>query len=179
MSEERQSAISNRLSVKGASYLYVPHHSFQTGENNVPNPGRLPSSESLRNCMYATGSSSGRCRLSRNSLKSTLPIKSNSYEITKQSTGEPFTHPFMIVLAKAWLVLNVFPSRLRLLAIGACKLPVRPNSAFSTQVLMKFSFRNSIIAFLERTPVLKILPVPQHDSSKRGPSNETACIGFC
>ena len=70
---------------------------------------------------------------------------SNSVDSTKESAGEYFFQPFMIACAKAWLVLNVAPSRSRLFAIGSRKLGTRPNSEFGTHVLMKFSFKNAMI----------------------------------
>ena len=93
--------------------------------------------------------------------------------MTKQSTGEPFfvpvLQPLIIVCANSWLVSNVLPSCTRLLAIGSHKLRIRPNSAFGTQVLMKFSFKNVMLRSLERTPALKDLPLAQQDSSASGP----------
>ncbi len=72
-------------------------------------------------------------------------MTSHSGEITKQSTGEPLVHAFLMACAKGLVILNVLPSRSRRLVIGSRKLGVRPNSALVTQVLMKFSLRNSMI----------------------------------
>ena len=116
---------------------------------------------------------------SRNSLRGSCPFSSKSGDITKQSTGESFFHLLMIACAKGCVVSNVLDSRLRLLAIGSCKLRVRPNSALGTQVLMKFSFKNLMPRSCERATALKPLPLPQHDSSASGPSIEMAWIGFC
>ena len=85
----------------------------------------------------------------------------------------------MMACAKRWVVSNGLPSRARLLAIGSRKLRTRPNSELGTHVLMKCSFKNSTIESLERTTALKPFPLAQQDSSKIGPSNETAWIGFC
>ena len=85
----------------------------------------------------------------------------------------------MIACAKGCVVLNVLPSRSRRLAMGSRKLGVRPNSALGTQALMKFSFKNSMIRSLESSTALRLLPLPQHASSKSGPSIEMTWIGFC
>ncbi len=106
------------------------------------------------------------------------PIISNSGEITKQSTGEPFFHPFIIACAKACVVSKILLSRSRRLAIGSRRLGVRPNSALGIHVLMKFSFRNSMIRSSESSPALSALPLPQQASSKSGPSTEITWIGF-
>ena len=69
--------------------------------------------------------------------------------MTRQSTGEPFFDPafqaLIIVCAKGCVVSNVLDSRSRLLAIGSLRLRIRPNSELGTHVLMKFSFKNSMI----------------------------------
>ena len=106
-------------------------------------------------------------------------MSSNSVDSTKESAGEYFFQPFMIASAKGCVLSNGLNPRSRRTAMYAFLLGVRSNSKFYTQVLMKFSFKYSIIRLLERTTALRALPLPQHDSSINGPSIEMAWIGFC
>ena len=113
------------------------------------------------------------------SLTGCLPIKSRSGERIKESDGECFFHPSMIASAKGCVLSNGLYPRSRRTAMYVFLLGVRSNSKFDTQVLMKFSFKNSMTWLLERATALSVLPLAQHDSSINGPSIEIAWIGFC
>ena len=117
------------------------------------------------------------------SLTSCFPISSRSGDRIKQSTGELFWKPafqlFTIDCAKGCVMSNGSDSRSYLLAIGSRRLGRRPKSESITQVLMKFSFKNLIFWSSERATALSFFPLPQHDSSIRGPFTEMAWMGFC
>jgi hypothetical protein len=85
---------------------------------------------------------------------------------TRQSTGEYFC-----------CAPNTAEASRRVSAVAA--LSCKPGRVgLRTQVVMKLLFRSSMTVLLESGPALRILPLPQHDSSSSVPANAITCSGF-